>query len=216
MTSNELVIGVEAVRALWKKIKDRCEIPLKAITKGEWDSLDSIQKNASIVYLVIDGEGKLSVIYKNTIICSNFEESHENVYSNEEILIGRWINEKPLYRIVINSTLPSSSSDSVIANIEHLKIDTLVKMRCFFYYKSASIFIGDLELSTSPRPIIRIMSVENKTITSIVQHTNYQNAPCEIILEYTKTTDDVTIQNKSRESGDDHKTFPIPVTALVI
>lgn len=192
MASNESVIGVEAVRALWKRIKDRCEIPLKAITKGEWDSLDPIQKNASIVYLVVDGKEEVNIIYKNTIICSSSEKSYENVYSNKEILIGRWINGKPLYRIVIDSTLPSSSSNSVIANIEHLKIDTLVEMRCFFYYNGASMFIGDLEVATSPRPIIRIMSVENKTITSTVQYTNYQNAPCEIILEYTKITDDAT------------------------
>ena len=53
----------------------------------------------------------------------------ENVYSTEEIVCGKWIDGKPIYRKVITGKLADKSGDALVfANVSELEIDELINL----------------------------------------------------------------------------------------
>lgn len=71
------------------------------VTQAEFDALTEAQKNSGL-YVISDGGGG----------GSGGGESAGEVHSTEETRIGTWIDGKPLYRKVIELTLPSTASGS--------------------------------------------------------------------------------------------------------
>ncbi len=72
------------------------------------------------------------IIFDSSMICHNGKMLNKilddiNIYSNEEKIIGVWINKKRIYRKVI--TLSSISGN---ISISDLQIDDLVKFECLF------------------------------------------------------------------------------------
>lgn len=139
-------------------------------------------------------------------------------YSTEEMVVGKWIDGKPLYRKIINVTSPSSvgwksaytyESEMVIHSISGYII-TAIPERIpinFWYNSTANIccFANDLA----------------KDIRIKVDVATYTNRPCVLFLEYTKTTDQPdSFKEETIELTAEHKTGEVyngkPVYELYI
>ena len=111
----------------------------------------------------------------------------KNDYSTNEIVVGKWIDGKPIYRKVLNLTSPSVLNTNVnIANLTSLNIENLIKLEGF-------LIGGDgryLNINT-PEPDYTITTTFiNDTIEMKIEAVNWQQKNCVIIIEYTKTTDE--------------------------
>lgn len=93
-------------------------LPLKTVTKEEYDALPEEQKQSETAWLVTDAEGGGG---------SSSSGGNGEVYSEEEVRIGTWIDGKPLYRKTFCTevvTSQNSSQDTTI--LEDEAIDLLV------------------------------------------------------------------------------------------
>lgn len=109
----------------------------------------------------------------------------QEVYSTEETRIGTWIDGKPLYRRVIESTTPATSgvmTNAITASV----VDTLVSFRC-----SVKASDGSRAMSTWFYDVSHYFTawVHPYGIYVVLADPSVQNRPCTTILEYTKTTD---------------------------
>lgn len=112
--------------------------------------------------------------------------SSEEVYSEEEVRIGTWIDGKPLYRKTLH--LESARTDAKIADMDP-------------YIKSITNMYGTLEDSygysynipvVHPGGVLGVLcKVSDHTIhTATNNSTSFGNRPITLTLEYTKTTDE--------------------------
>lgn len=112
--------------------------------------------------------------------------SSEEVYSEEEVRIGTWIDGKPLYRKTLH--LESARTDAKIADMDP-------------YIKSITNMYGTLEDSygysynipvVHPGGVLGVLcKVSDHTIhTATNNSTSFGNRPLTLTLEYTKTTDE--------------------------
>lgn len=122
----------------------------------------------------------------NKIGSSNNVE--QEVYSMQETRIGSWINEKPLYRKVIEAITPQTiESISSIANINELNVDKIIYISGWFETREGiQIFFDTAD--TDENWSARIIRNKNN-INCKVTDDNFTNKPCIIIIEYTKTVD---------------------------
>lgn len=146
-------------------------------------------------YQVIPTNAKLENGYstsdKNGYTCEYMNSLNE--YSTEEVRIGTY-NNKPLYRIIITSSITASGNTEMtdIKDISSLNIDEIVKKDGQaiitttngkqyqpVFYASASEFY---------RYWINLLST-SKVITSKIQIGSTLPVTFQYILEYTKTTD---------------------------
>lgn len=125
------------------------------------------------------------------LISSNFAKIKENEnflyleagqYSTEEVLIGTWIDGKPIYRKVITMTLPNNSVTywTDVTNSPE-GIETIVNV-----YGSAS--------NNAPLPFYESTDyfvIFNSVGTTKLkyQQKGYNNFGIRLVIEYTKTTD---------------------------
>lgn len=165
--------------------------PNKGIwTKKEYDALDEEEKKNG-TYIVEDGDGVALV--------------DSNIYSKEETVVGRWIDGRPLYRRVIETTTPSDVGSPIIVseNIENIlsmqKLYGIIQL-------DPNIFVSIPAMTVS----LNFRNFEGIVITLSNEVTSYRSKPCIITAEYTKTTDPaitglpVTIPStqSSTEQGD--------------
>ena len=111
-----------------------------------------------------------------------YEKGQNEVYSTAEQRIGTWINNKPIYRQVIQGTTASSNSPTAIGSISNL--GTIVNIRGYIISASQSIpinFVYNTEQNAGYK--------EGNNIIIRATASSYQNKPCYVIVEYTKTTD---------------------------
>lgn len=169
MVSKDGVIGVKS--------------PVQGIvTEEEWNALDESAK-ATGFFVVDDG-------------ADSGGGSSENVYSTVETRIGTWTNGKPLYRVVINATTPSSSNSSSSIEIAKYSADVEDVARCngvlttktgqkiqvpFYCATDEFVFIGY-------NPSTYSVDDLRNTLRMIVGQ-KCVSRPVSVILEYTKTTD---------------------------
>lgn len=116
-------------------------------------------------------------------------------YSTNEIRVGTWIDGKPIYRKVIETTAPNCTTGGTFAhkNVDiGTKIDMLVDIK------------GSANNGNGWQTIFPIMSTVstqyfscgvsnantgNTTLNMSNSHTSWSNKQVKIVLEYTKTTD---------------------------
>lgn len=111
------------------------------------------------------------------------EEKTQDIYSTEEVVIGKWINKKPVYKKTFTGNYQNDAT--LIGNI-----DTLVK-----YYGTAG--IGGIE-RTIPYFELYNNNIFNATVnlqsnnvkTSFISNNQTTSSNINITLEYTKTTDE--------------------------
>ena len=111
-----------------------------------------------------------------------------NTYSSNEIKIGTWINNKPIYRKVVDcGNLPDSTYKNVAHNISNIDEITNIYLRVktsgnYFYNSNMK---GTSDIFSSGTLIVRA----NATNIQISTDYNYSGHSAYAIIEYTKTTD---------------------------
>lgn len=172
----------EALTSVWEAVKNR-SIPLKSLTKAEYDALDETSKNADVVYLVQSAIG-LSLMYKEVDLIST--ESSGEIYSTEETRIGTWIDGKPLYRKVYQVAGPTTTSGSISA----FPVPGNVVNLSGFVKVNAGNSILYFPTTTNGPGIYYAAWVSSGNVCIYTTGSSWATgAPCTIILEYTKTTD---------------------------
>lgn len=112
------------------------------------------------------------------------------VYSTEEQVIGTWIDGKPIYRRVIESTTPNVVTDTTQVNksmyITECNVETMVTLRGILNISGTLAYSGQAwngySFYLNYVSDVKIVSVSLNRIT-------WANKPLIVILEYTKTTD---------------------------
>ena len=109
----------------------------------------------------------------------------KQVYSLEEKVVGTWIDGKPIYRKVVQTTTPATANvwtdiDTGIENIEtHISKNISYKVNTLTYFADA------YENST-----YRFLAVPNgNKVSVLVGISSWCSKPMTMVLEYTKTTD---------------------------
>lgn len=110
-------------------------------------------------------------------------------YSTEEQVIGTWIDGKPIYRKIIQSTTASDGSTKYISI--GANVDEFVSMHCLVKNDGTQYLpSGFNEGSTYT---VSIDGYDNsggtKANTVGIRHKSYPNLPVTIVIEYTKATD---------------------------
>lgn len=111
-----------------------------------------------------------------------------DVYSTTETVIGKWIDNKPIYRKVINyGNLPNATYNEVLHNISNLgtftKIEAIAKTAAGYYYPLNMHGTNDMFNNNT------VMVRANDTKIQITATTDYSTQTAYVILEYTKSTD---------------------------
>lgn len=114
---------------------------------------------------------------------------NNNVYSEEEQIIGKWIDGKPIYRKVIITTSPTSINDFQCIALLPENEKTLVNLRAQIFVPNASI-ITQVPFSFATESLGSIyFDPKTKNIIMSINNSTYINSEVIIIAEYTKTTD---------------------------
>ena len=114
---------------------------------------------------------------------SGFITNNYDVYSTTETRIGTWINGKPIYRQVIETTTPSTSSVATLGTVSNLGI--VVKLYGLLTASGQQLPLNFI-YNTSD---IHSLYTESNKIMCKINHNSYLSKPCFIVIEYTKTTD---------------------------
>lgn len=147
---------------------------------------NSISDNA---YILQDGAGnKILNIGFNGIYYKDINLANTTTYSENELVVGKWIDNKPIYRKVIDiGNLPDASQTIVSHNISN--IERIVKL-----YGSAT---RDSDKDTLPIPYVTFNANNSGGVTIYVNDTNVLISTSSdrtsyyayVVLEYTKTSD---------------------------
>lgn len=163
----------------------------------------TISSTASIKYISIeytkttDAENSFnpSMITNNLTVVG---AAYEN-YSEDEIVVGKWIDGKPVYRKCFNFTSPSAATDgnAKTYNLPNISIDSVIDYGVFIKNSNGVVFKngnnGDAAFKTD---FLNAWIRNNNHATSpnslaiiIGTSTAFHSRPMHLILEYTKTTD---------------------------
>lgn len=124
----------------------------------------------------------------DTYSCDYINDVSEEIYSTEEIKIGKWIDGKPLYRkVFVNINIPAKPTTSD-AGYAYINLPNNIND---IFVKYVTVLVNDnnllLPFIASDGNIMKINSVTSSQIM-ITNKTAYSGT-AKVILEYTKTTD---------------------------
>ena len=112
-------------------------------------------------------------------------------YSTTEQVIGTWIDGKPLYRKMLEDTIPATSTDNTAStksiSISSLNAETIIVNFAFSYnsqynsYAPMPCFVGQ-NLATR-------ITVDGSNVTIRNYSTVFNGLPIKICISYTKSTD---------------------------
>jgi len=129
--------------------------------------------STDLIPIVQNGETK-TIVYKDIL-----------KYSTTEQVIGTWIDNKPIYRKVIDcGSLPNTSNKDVSHNIQNLGITIKCNGMAIRTSDSRALTIPD---STPSAEVVCGVTNTNVYITTNNDRSSFNNSF--LILEYTKTTD---------------------------
>ena len=135
-------------------------------------------------------------VYTKDFIDRKLKELSE--YSTEEVVVGKWINGKPIYRKVIESgQLPSVGTGRV--NIGEIPIEEMIDLKAVAYHSNIDLQITIPYAYVNPTNNLYFLSIYISKVTgsnnweiyfrTTVDMTAYTKSYT--IIEYTKTTDKV-------------------------
>ena len=160
--------------------------------------------NTQIYIVFYSGSGSTGVVkFSNTQLevgseptpyteYKNFE--NEEIYSTNEMVIGRWIDGKPLYRKVVTGAVGTVSSDGTIINtsinVGISNVDTI-------FIKNAYVNNGNNRLFPIPYSNdngywIKVYPLSGANYPNLrigCNASTFSTNPVTVIVEYTKTTD---------------------------
>ena len=142
----------------------------------------------SMVVTAYGGETINRIIgIKNTNInISMYDGTH---YSEDELLIGQWIDGKPLYRKVVKLTCPSTQTGtrkSTTIDLSDLNIDSYVN--CTSYLANYGILPASYN-GVSDNYYSVIDNFNSNRVAIVSNWADHNNKQIISIIEYTKTTD---------------------------
>lgn len=110
-------------------------------------------------------------------------------YSTEEQVIGTWINGKPIYRKIIQSTTSSNGSTKYIPI--GVNVDEFVSMHCLVKSNGAQYLpSGFNEACTYTASVDGYNNLGGTKANTVgIRHKSFPDLPVTIVIEYTKTTD---------------------------
>lgn len=149
---------------------------IKTLKNGVWTPVNSV---TSLGTATTTTSGLMSSSDKTTL--DNLAE-----YSTTEKVIGTWVDGKPIYRKVIQTTLTTARSeiDHSIANLK-----SVTKAEGFIVYNAETYHIPSWEESTKNAQILNITQTKVVVTIGTGWSALYNSRPCTVILEYTKSTD---------------------------
>lgn len=118
--------------------------------------------------------------------------TNSNIYSTtEEIIVGTWIDGKPIYRKVIEGTLPAATTNGTAVtskiDLANLNLEKLVSLVAIAKRDSNSMQTTLPFFSSDKYTIMAYVKENSLTFSNEIK--TYNNTPVVSILEYTKTTD---------------------------
>lgn len=129
-------------------------------------------------------------IYSNGKMIEAGGGSAQDIYSTEETRIGTWIDGKPLYRRVVQITSPNATDTYKYYNVPSPSpIETITKIDGVIHASSGfdspvNCYRGDFWCSTQASTNQIVVRVYGSWLIS---------RPMDIVIEYTKTTDQPTV-----------------------
>lgn len=131
----------------------------------------------------------LSSTYTNNLnqtIADSFKNN--NVFSANETVVGKWINNKPIYRKIIHKTVNANSSDSTtnlkVLNYEKIWIDF---GNSFSHYGGNTLTSSSITFYTSSSDMNHCYVNYNGIL--VINNTSTYSREYFITVNYTKTTD---------------------------
>lgn len=168
---------------LWGKIKGYVSTPTKTLTQAEYNALSEEEKQADILYAITDDGGS-----------SGGGASTGEVYSTEETQIGTWIDGKPLYRKVVQSTFASASSTWQVIS-PPIASAVMQKISAYFRFPGGS--FESIPTVDSKSVATRIMYNPGGGVQLSSNQKDWIGSDIIIILEYTKTANLATVDQSA-------------------
>lgn len=164
---------------------DKVSQEYKGSIPDGYSSLDEWILNANIrAYKITSG----NLVYdsaRDAALQAEWEQTqHFNAYSTTETLIGTWIDGKPIYRTVLQINA-ISTSNSDLANIQYLHIDSLVSMNAILYTDIGGKFPVPLYDSASNYSVLFISDAGRIRGRASIGNGTFKKML--VTLEYTKT-----------------------------
>lgn len=157
-------------------VEELVGLPVKPITEAEYSALSDEDKNGETAWLVTDAEGS----------GGNGDDGSDSdggeIYSLEEVRIGTWIDDKPLYRIVKQGILPSTTNAwNKIVEIPNM--DRLLFAQISVYVNVSSVKYTLYDHTTGVGQLDQWVVFYNPSSGS------YSSKEYLLTIKYTKTTD---------------------------
>lgn len=126
-------------------------------------------------------------VYKNGVEIATLNDipNTSDVYSTEEKVVGTWIDGKPIYRKVVQTTTPTTANQWTDIDTRIENIETYISKNISFKINTLTYFADTYENSTN-----RFLAVPNgNKVSVLVGVGGWCSKPMTMVLEYTKTTD---------------------------
>ncbi|MBQ0111646.1 MAG: hypothetical protein KBT03_00785 [Bacteroidales bacterium] len=171
---------------LWDKLSADTPVTL---TEAQWEALDkSTLKDGQQINIKDDSEASIINDDKTTVDNTwsakkisdslvDLENEVGNVYSTEETVCGKWIDDKPIYRRIVplNNVTVSRSDEWTSTGITMANVDKLINTMAYRLDYSQTAYLN-IEINSAK--VLRLRTITG-SLSSI----------CGVLLEYTKTTD---------------------------
>lgn len=158
------------------------DVPLKPITGAEYAALTEEEKGSDTAWLITDDQnGSTSAGSSGASSAS----SGSLTYSEEETVIGTWIDGKPIYRRVVKGTSTSIADSSAPIGQGQIMVDTLVSLYGCLKVNNAK----NVPINCAIGEDIVAGFFDDYVPMVYVSNEYWVNKPVVMALEYTKTTD---------------------------
>ena len=152
---------------------------IKTLKNGQWTPVNSV---TSLGTATPSTAGLMSASDKEKL--NNVTE-----YSTDEVVVGTWVDGKPIYRKCFTVTSPSALNTSTnVVDITDLHIDNMISD----YFSIVSVGHNISSSTNNSNAIMFVRLNFNDTgdwLTMLVSNSGYLSSPTIIVIEYTKTTD---------------------------
>ena len=168
-----------------KYLVDSTDIEIEEVSGTE--NLKFNLASGNSVKQMIGDLSNLNTTSKSNIVNAinevNQNQINSNTYSTTETVIGKWINNKPIYRKAITGTTVNTGNDTNVTTISNM--DILLNI---YGGIIANNYFNPIGLYTSPTNYVSGYAYQNGSVS--LRHTdNYQSSDYYCVIEYTKTTD---------------------------
>ena len=118
----------------------------------------------------------------------NTNDIRKSTYSTTEQVVGKWLDNKPIYRKVINATKISGST--LLIPITNFNIDTIFFDRTHSYIVTTSTIVYPFPYNYGNTPdTYTACERDGNNIKINSSEGAYSNGQITLVIEYTKTTD---------------------------